>query len=85
MFYVKMIDTFLSGWGGAENKVANYVIECETAQEAEIVAENAKNRTDMKKVSIVVSKPTYNLKKHQVSFVNKETAGNWFKEGFFKK
>ena len=41
MYYVKMTDRFLSGWGPARSKKAVFIYECETIQEAEIVAENA--------------------------------------------
>ena len=80
-----MVDTFLSGWGKAEGKTSRYIIECDTYEEAEIVAENARNRSDMKKVSIVTQKPSFNKAKNHVAIVNKETASNWFKPNYFKK
>lgn len=83
--YVTMTDTFLSGWGMAENKISKYVIECDTYEEALIVQDNAKARTDMKHVSIAYSKPNYSKKRHHVSLVTKEEAGNWFIPDYFKK
>ena len=85
MFYVTMIDTFLSGWGVAENKKSRYVIMCETYEEAEVVKENAKNRSDMTKISIVSTRPTYSNKSNTVKYVDKKEAGNWFKPNYFKK
>ena len=87
MYYVTMTDRFLSGWGMAQDKISKYVIECETYEEAEIVAENAENRTEMKHIKIAKKKPVYNKNTHHTSYVSKATPGvrNWFTPGYFKK
>ena len=84
--YVTMTDRFMSGWGGAAGKTAKYVIVCDNYQEAEIVADNARSRTEMKYVNIVVGrKPSFNTKRFQVSYADKKKAKNWFIPGYFRK
>lgn len=83
--YVTMTDTFLSGWGEAENRISKYVIECETYEEAQTVYNNAKARTDMKDVSIAYKKPYYSPKTHHVAFRTKEEVPSWFIPDYFKK
>ena len=51
MYYVKTVDTFMSGWGKAEDKVNILVFLCDSMDEAEIVAENAGNRSDQTRSS----------------------------------
>jgi hypothetical protein len=86
MYYVKMVDTALSDWGRAEGKTANLVLECDTYNEAEIVADNARQRTDMINIKIVSTKPTYNPITDQVTFSNKNSgAASWYKPNYFRK
>lgn len=58
-YYVTMTDTFLSDWGNATNKYNKLVIVCDSLDDAEIVKDNALNRTDMKYVRIAYYKPSY--------------------------
>ena len=58
--YVTMTDKFMSGWGEAEGKINKYVIECESHQQAQICAKNARLRSEMKYINIVSKKPYYN-------------------------
>lgn len=51
-YYVYMIDSFLSGWGEANNRVAILLLGCDTREEAEVVRDNALARGDMRNVSI---------------------------------
>ena len=61
MHYVSMIDTFFSDWGPAEGKSNIYLIECDSAEQAERVADYAKTRDEMRKVRThdVAQKPQY--------------------------
>jgi len=58
-FYVTMTDKFMSGWGPARGKSNKLVISCDTLNEAEVVAENARARSEMKYVNIRSTKPSY--------------------------
>ena len=84
-YYVTMTDTFLSGWGKADGKIAKYVIECESYDEALTVADNARNRSDMKHVRIVNNKPYYTSSRYQVTERTKEEIPVWFQKDAFKK
>jgi hypothetical protein len=52
MYYVTMRNKFMSGWGLANGKSNYLLFRCETEEEAEIVANNAANRSDMHKIKI---------------------------------
>ncbi|MFJ8531096.1 hypothetical protein [Bacillus sp. NPDC094106] len=82
-FYVTMTDTFLGGWGESEGKINKLIFECDSYAEAEIVAENAKNRSDMKYVNIVSKKPYFKEAKYFVQVKTKETSGTWYKKDYF--
>ncbi|QVW28899.1 hypothetical protein [Bacillus phage SWEP1] len=84
-FYVTMTDTFMSGWGEAEGKTNKLVLVCDSYEQAEIVEENAKNRGDMKYVSIASTKPHYNPSKYHVQFKTIDDMASWYKEGHFTK
>lgn len=78
-----MTDTFMSGWGKAAGKINKLVIECDTLEEAEIVAENARNRTDQKHINICSKKPSYGSR-YYVSWKDKSSYPKWFERGFFR-
>jgi hypothetical protein len=59
MYYVTMTDKFLSGRGAAVGMTNKLVIECQTHQDAERVARNARQRREMRCVSIRATKPYY--------------------------
>ena len=85
-FFVVAIDRFLSGWGAAADKLALCVIACNSLEEANIVRDNAKNRSDMINVRVVTRKP-YQYYKNDSYFVQnmtKENLPNWFEAGYFK-
>lgn len=89
MFYVKMRDKFMSGWGKAEGKSNYLIFRCETEEEADIVADNAVNRTDMHKIYIhgslghaLASLPKNTLK--QLYDKHDEGYKNWYTKDFFK-
>ncbi|MDX5808280.1 hypothetical protein [Bacillus cereus group sp. BfR-BA-02730] len=85
-YYVTMTDTYLGGWGDSEGKINKVIFECDSYEEAEVVADNAKNRDEMKYVNIVSNKPSYKESKYFVQVKTKETPGvlrSWYKPGFF--
>lgn len=82
-YYVTMTDSFMSGWGLAEEKINKLVFECKNNLEAQIVYDNAKNRTDMKYVNICFYKPYYNKKQYLTQYENKETYPHWYKTNYF--
>lgn len=64
MYYVTMTDRVMSGWGEAKGKINKLIISCYTYDEALIVAQNAKNRSEMKYINIRNAKPYYSSKSH---------------------
>ena len=50
--YVIAIDPFMSGWGHAAGLKNILVFECESIEEAKIVANNARRRKDMQGINI---------------------------------
>ena len=83
-YYVTMTDKFMSGWGKAKGKINKLVIECASFEEAEIVAENAANREEMKYINITDRKPYYNSRQYYVSYHSKPEYARWFVLGAFK-
>lgn len=55
--FVTMTDTFMSGWGKAEGKKNIYCVECDTTEQCQIIAENARKRSEMKHIKITDQKP----------------------------
>ena len=55
--YVRMTDFFMSGWGASSGKTNVFVVECDTAEQAEQIERAAKRRTDMKRVRICLTPP----------------------------
>lgn len=83
-YYVSMTDKFMSGWGMAKDKTNKLVLECDSYDEAEIVANNARNRSEMKFVNICINKPYYNKNAYYVSEHDKSDYSSWFKPNYFK-
>jgi hypothetical protein len=63
-YYVSMTDNFLSGWGLAEGKINKYIVECNSYEQAKIIENNARKRSEMKYISICINKPCYNSQKY---------------------
>lgn len=76
--YVTMTDKFMSGWGLADNKTNKLVLTCDNWDEAEIVADNARRRTDQKNVSIRSTKPCYNSRYYETSWHDKTDYQAWY-------
>lgn len=83
MFYVSMIDTFMSNWGPAKNKDNVLIFECETWQEAEIVEQNATKRSDMAKIRTHAYYPQFNKSKCFVQDKTKDDYPVWYQKGAF--
>jgi len=83
-YYVAMTDKFLSGWGLAKNGLSKLVIECDTYPEAKIVFQNAHDRSEMKNISLCLTKPHY-PKNYHVHFSDKTDAARWFMVDAFVK
>lgn len=56
-YWVSMTDKFMSGWGMAEGKTNKLVIECDNYEQAYIIEQNAKRRSEMKHINICINKP----------------------------
>lgn len=80
-----MTDPTLSVWGAARNKINKLVLECADYDEAQIVADNAKARGDMKDIEIIDSyeRPQYG-KGYFTSYHYKSSYPSWYKKGFLK-
>jgi len=66
--YVSMTDTFLSGWGGAKDKIAKLVICCRTPEEVDVALTWARLRDEMKYISFQKKKPYYSKSRYQVTY-----------------
>jgi hypothetical protein len=82
-YWVSMTDKFMSGWGKAENKINKYILECDSYEQAEIVRDNAMNRSEMKYINICSSMPRYNSNRYLVS-IGKKPSRMYEKHGFCK-
>lgn len=83
-YYVSMLDKFMSGWGPAEGKMNRLVIECDTVEEAQIVRDNARARSEMSGIEILKKKPVYAQNAYFTSYHDKTDYDRWFVEGAFK-
>jgi hypothetical protein len=83
MYYVTMTDKFMSNWGVADGKINKLVIECRDFADAEIVEQNAKNRAEMRFVSIKKDKPYYTKKRFVTSFHPLGEYNRWHEAGAF--
>jgi hypothetical protein len=81
--YVLANDSFMSGWGMAEGLTNTVVLACESYEEAEVVADNARARSDMRRVRIVGEKPR--LRRGVLySFMSRDDADRWYRPGSFR-
>ncbi len=74
--YVVMIDNFMSGWGKAQGR-SYYVIAVDNQEEADIVMENADDRSEMKSIRLRKKLPKLNTEDH-MTVVDKGEASTWF-------
>lgn len=52
MFYVNMVDKFMSGWGLASRGRSLFIVKCETLAQAEAIEAAAQKRPEMRRISI---------------------------------
>ena len=83
--YVTMTDKFMSGWGMADGKINKLIFECDSIQEAHIVADNAENRDDMKYINVTYTKPYYAPGRYYTQTKTKEEYEAWYQPGYFNK
>lgn len=78
--WVTMTDKFLSHWGKADGKINKYIVECENYEQAQTIKRNAELRSEMKYISICVTKPYFNSKRYLESNVKFKDLGEiWTK------
>jgi len=80
MYYVTMTDKFMSGLGYAEGRIAKFVVECETYEQAETIERNAKKRDEMKYINITTKKPYYNVNRYIITIKKYDNLGNIWKK-----
>jgi len=85
MVYVTMTDSFMSGWGHAENKINKLIFECKDLKEAHVVMDNAKHRADMKYIDLCYKKPYYNKNRYYAQIKTNQDYSSWYKPNFFNK
>jgi hypothetical protein len=74
-----MTDPFMSGWGKAQGLINKLVFECDSYEEAVVVASNAESRGDMKHINITSNRPWYNPNRYYAQLRTKEDAPAWYK------
>jgi len=77
MFYVRMTDKCMTGWGPAEGKVNILVVACATLEQAEQIEAAARRRSEMLRIMICSSIPR---NRHGVLYSHREFAdmgGPW--------
>lgn len=84
-WFVTMTDTFMSGWGEAKGKINKLVFICDNIEEAEIVKDNAEQRSDQRYINIRTSKPYYNSEKYYAQYKTKQDYASWYVKNYFRK
>jgi hypothetical protein len=85
-YYVTATDSFMSGWGPAKSKTNKLVFCCNSYEQAQVVEENLKNRSEMKYVNICSTKPSYPGRRYLVQwFTPGGEYPNFYKKGYFKR
>jgi len=77
-YYVSMTDSFMSGWGKARGKKAKFIYKCNDFDTARIVAQNARDRTDQKYVSISESMPRFSEEDYHIEWKTIEDSPLWY-------
>ena len=84
-YYVTMTDKFMSGWGPARNLINKLIFECDSYEQAQIVADNAAARSDQKYINIVSTKPYYSAKRYLAQYKTAQEYGSWYIPNYFNK
>jgi hypothetical protein len=84
VYYVTMTDKFMSGWGEAKGKINKLVFVCKSYEEAKVVEDNARNRTDQKYINICTKKPYYNKDRYCTQFKDDGDYNAWYVPNYFR-
>lgn len=57
MFFVRMTDRFMFGWGQAKGKTNVLVVACPTIEKAEQIEKAAHKRSEMRRIAITRKMP----------------------------
>ena len=77
--FVLANDKFMSGWGSATGKVNVVILPCASLAEAYVVAQNARDRSDMRRVRIVAyKKPRLQSRGKLYSLMTRDDADRWY-------
>lgn len=79
--FVVFTDSFMSGWGQAPRR-SLYALACPDHRTAEIVLDNGKRRSEMKRGRITGALPRTRPGDH-LSVVGPSEAARWYKPGAF--
>lgn len=77
-YYVSMTDKFMSGWGRAEGKKNKLVFVADSLDEAEVVARNARGRSDQSYINIHSKKPRYSDRHYLTQTKTKADYPAWY-------
>ena len=86
-YWVTMVDTFMSGWGHAEDKINLLIFHCDNLEEAEIVADNAHHRSDQDEITIWTTDPSEHFDdedRFYVQHYNKDSYPRWYQRDYFR-
>lgn len=82
-YFVTMTDKFLSGWGGAQSRIAKYVVECDTLEQARHIERAANQRNEMIYVHLTAKPPRfYPKRRYQVTHKHWSDLGGVWEEGW---
>ena len=83
-FYVWARDTFMSGWGQSAGRDTHVLLPCESDDEADVVLDNTRARTDMEGARIVTDVRRLVARLDiTVSLFDREDADRWYTPGGF--
>lgn len=77
-FYVCATDSFMSGWGKSRGLNNRVILPCDSLDEAFLVANYARSRSEMKRVTICEAKPRLNHHANTYSLMCRESATAWY-------
>ncbi len=80
--FVCFTDNFMSGWGKASRGRSLYCLAVRDHKEAEIVLDNGRNRSEMKRGRIQRNLPKLYPGDH-CAVVDKRQAARWYEQGGF--
>ncbi len=77
-YYVICDDRFMSFWGLSEGKINTIVLGCADYTTAQIVANNARGRSDQKNIKLLDHKPTLYPTAHYYSIHDESDYKGWY-------